>query len=88
MKLLHIDLSILGPGSVSRALSAQIVAHEQLRAPGLSVTYRDLAADPVGHLSSAHLAAFQGAAQKRLRFRPMSLQVRRRLRNFSRRTSL
>jgi FMN-dependent NADH-azoreductase len=62
MKLLHVDSSILGQGSVSRALSAQIVAHEQLRAPGLSVTYRDLAADPVGHLSGAHLAAFQGAA--------------------------
>ena len=62
MKLLHVDSSILGPGSVSRALSAQIVAHEQLRTLGISVTYRDLAADPVGHLSGAHLAAFQGAA--------------------------
>src|SRR5271157_2074047 len=61
MKLLHVDSSILGPGSVSRALSAHIVAHEQARNPDISVTYRDLGAHPVGHLSGAHLAAFQGA---------------------------
>jgi FMN-dependent NADH-azoreductase len=62
MKLLHVDSSILGAGSVSRALSAEIVAEQKRRNPGLSVTYRDLAADPVAHLSGAHLAAFQGAA--------------------------
>jgi FMN-dependent NADH-azoreductase len=61
-KLLHVDSSILGAGSVSRELSAAIVAEEQRRHPGLSVTYRDLAVTPVGHLSGAHLAAFQGAA--------------------------
>lgn len=62
MNLLHVDSSILGEGSVSRQLSADIVAAEQRRQPGLSVTYRDLAVEPVGHLSGAHLAAFQGAA--------------------------
>ena len=62
MKLLHVDSSILGPGSVSRQLSADIVAAEKQRHPGLSVTYRDLAVSPVDHLSGAHLAAFQGAA--------------------------
>ena len=62
MNLLHVDSSILGEGSVSRQLSADIVAAEQRRQPGLSVTYRDLAVAPVGHLSGAHLAAFQGAA--------------------------
>ena len=61
MKLLHVDSSILGPGSVSRTLSAEIVAHKQRAIPGLSVSYRDLAAEPVGHLSGAHLAAAQGA---------------------------
>ncbi|MGO9391951.1 FMN-dependent NADH-azoreductase [Rhodoblastus sp.] len=62
MKLLHVDSSILGAGSVSRALSTAIVASEKSRHADLSVTYRDLAAAPVDHLSGAHLAAFQGAA--------------------------
>jgi FMN-dependent NADH-azoreductase len=61
MKLLHVDSSILGPGSVSRQLSAEIVAAERKLHPGLDVIYRDLAAEPVGHLSGAHLAAAQGA---------------------------
>lgn len=62
MNLLHIDSSILGANSVSRTLSAEIVAAERARQPGLSVTRRDLGAAPFGHLSAAHLAAFQGAA--------------------------
>src|ERR1700761_2883539 len=62
MNLLHIDSSILGANSVSRTLSAEIVAAERRRHPGLNVTYRDLGADPVGHLTGAHLAAGQGAA--------------------------
>jgi FMN-dependent NADH-azoreductase len=61
MKLLHIDSSILGAGSVSRTLSSAIVAAQQAQHPGLDVSYRDLAAQPVGHLSGAHLAAGQGA---------------------------
>jgi len=61
MKLLHIDSSILGLNSVSRTLSADIVAAERLRYPDLEVTYRDLATQPVGHLSGEHLAAAQGA---------------------------
>ncbi len=62
MKLLHIDSSILGVGSVSRTLSASIVAAQQAQHPGLKVSYRDLAAQPIGHLSGAHLAAGQGVA--------------------------
>lgn len=62
MKLLHVDSSILGAGSVSRALSAEIVAVQRAHHPDLEVAYRDLAADPVGHLTGNHLAARQGAA--------------------------
>src|SRR5436190_11668155 len=61
MKLLHVDSSILGAGSVSRQLSAAIVSAERRRHPGLEVVYRDLGAAPFGHLSGAHLAAAQGA---------------------------
>ena len=61
MNLLHIDSSILGLNSVSRTLSADIVAAERRRFPDVEITYRDLATRPVGHLSASHLAAAQGA---------------------------
>ncbi|WP_423372123.1 FMN-dependent NADH-azoreductase [Burkholderia sp. LMG 32019] len=61
MKLLHIDSSILGQGSVSRELSAEVVATFRARDPGLTVTRLDLAATPIGHLTGLHLAAAQGA---------------------------
>lgn len=56
MKLLHIDSSILGQNSASRALSAAVVAARQAANPGLQVTYRDLAATPLPHLSGGSLA--------------------------------
>ncbi len=62
MKLLHLDSSILGSNSVSRALSADIVARETALHPGIEVVYRDLATDSALHLSGAHLAAWQGGA--------------------------
>jgi FMN-dependent NADH-azoreductase len=61
MNLLHIDSSILGQGSVSRELSAEVVATFRARDPGLTVTRLDLAATPIGHLTADHLAAAQGA---------------------------
>ncbi len=60
MKLLHLDASILGANSASRELSAAVVARLRREVPGLEVTYRDLAAQPLDHLSGAHLAAGQG----------------------------
>jgi len=61
MKLLHVDASILGEGSVSRQLSAAIVARLRQAHPEIAVTYYDLGAEPIGHLTGAHLAAAQGA---------------------------
>lgn len=60
MQLLHIDSSVLGTHSASRALSAEIVARQVALRPDIQVTHRDLAADAALHLSSAHLAAWQG----------------------------
>lgn len=57
MKLLHIDSSVLGPYSVSRTLSASIAKKLGEHA---SVTYRDVAANPIGHLSGLTLAAAMG----------------------------
>ena len=64
MQLLHIDSSVLGPNSASRALSAEIVARQVALHPGMKVVRRDLETDAALHLSSAHLAAWQGAAVK------------------------
>ena len=61
MKLLHLDSSILGAGSVSRTLSAEIVAAQAAMHPGIEIVYRDLATDPIGHLNGPRLAALQGA---------------------------
>lgn len=49
MKLLHIDSSALGNFSVSRQLSADIVAQLRQQIPTLEVSYRDLAAQPLSH---------------------------------------
>lgn len=62
MKLLHIDSSALGANSATRELSAAIVARWRAQVPGLSVQYRDLDADPIGHLTGAGLAGAYPAA--------------------------
>lgn len=60
MKILHLDSSITGPNSVSRVLSAEIVAAQVARNPKAEVIYHDLAMTPAMHISPAHLAAFLG----------------------------
>lgn len=57
MKLLHIDSAITGESSVSRSLTATIVAKLVAADPGAEVTTRDLAAAPLPHLD---LASFPG----------------------------
>ena len=59
MKLLHVDSSILGDHSVSRTISAAIVAQLTSRIDGLVVSYRDLASAPLSHLSGAALMGRQ-----------------------------
>jgi FMN-dependent NADH-azoreductase len=61
MKLLHIDTSILGAGSVSRELTALIV--KRLIAGGeADVAYRDLTAENVPHLTVATLPSAHPAS--------------------------
>jgi FMN-dependent NADH-azoreductase len=62
MKLLHIDSSILQGDSVSRDLTAKVVAMLRGRNPGLQIKHLDLAATPLGHLAQDHLAVQQGAS--------------------------
>lgn len=60
MKLLHIDSSVLGSNSVSRQLSADVVAAWRQTQPELEISYRDLAEAQPEHLS---LAAFGNPAE-------------------------
>ncbi|MTJ82474.1 MAG: FMN-dependent NADH-azoreductase [Telmatospirillum sp.] len=52
MSLLHLDSSPLGNESVSRQLTARIVAAARKADPGLQVVYRDLAASAPDHLTA------------------------------------
>jgi FMN-dependent NADH-azoreductase len=65
MNLLHIDSSILGDGSASRALTRGIVARLRAAQPELQVTYRDLAAEPLPHYSAASIAGSEPEMAKR-----------------------
>ncbi|WP_297843405.1 FMN-dependent NADH-azoreductase [Pseudomonas sp.] len=53
MKLLHIDSSALGEYSVSRQLSADIVAELKHQTPDVEISYLDLAAQPLAHWTPA-----------------------------------
>jgi FMN-dependent NADH-azoreductase len=61
MKLLHIDSSISGEGSVSRQLSAAIVGEFKRVTPGIEVIRRDLNAEPIPHLDSRRLPTVRPA---------------------------
>src|SRR3954467_3904806 len=51
--LLHIDSSVQGDQSVSRRLTARAAERWHATHPGGTVTYRDLAVDPIPHLDAA-----------------------------------
>src|SRR5215510_15148973 len=65
MKLLHVDSSILGANSISRTLTAALANQWRERVPDLEVVYRDLAVEPLAHLSGSLLAARAEEANKR-----------------------
>ncbi len=62
MKILHIDSSIQGSSSASRAISAAAVEALRARDPDLKVSYRDLAATPLSHLTLDVFASTEGKA--------------------------
>ena len=65
MNLLQVDSSILGQASASRELTRAIVARLKAQEPGLRLTYRDLAADPLSHYSAESLSGQDPAAAAR-----------------------
>ncbi|MDM0073578.1 NAD(P)H-dependent oxidoreductase [Variovorax sp. J2P1-59] len=52
MKLLHVDSSVLGTNSVSRQLTAEVVAEWRKGHPNTTVEYLDLAVDAPNHFSA------------------------------------
>ncbi|MGF6525251.1 FMN-dependent NADH-azoreductase [Variovorax sp. PvP013] len=61
MKLLHIDSSVLDAQSVSRQLSAEVVAEWRRVHPDIEVEYLDLAVDAPSHFDAHSLGAKTGA---------------------------
>lgn len=53
MKLLHVDSSIQGEASASRAVSAAVTRAIRDENPSIEVEYRDLAAEPLEHMTLA-----------------------------------
>ena len=53
MTILHIDSSITGENSASRAISRSILDQLRAQSPGSRVVARDLVADPLPHLTLA-----------------------------------
>jgi FMN-dependent NADH-azoreductase len=61
MKLLHIDSSVLDAQSVSRQLTAEVVAEWRRVHPDIEVEYLDLAVDAPSHFDAHSLGAKTGA---------------------------
>jgi FMN-dependent NADH-azoreductase len=62
MQILHLDSSVLGDASAPRQLSATIVEGLLQARSDARVAYRDLAADPVPHLTGPIAAGFRAPA--------------------------
>jgi FMN-dependent NADH-azoreductase len=56
MNLLHLDSSIQGDGSASRAVSAAVTDRLRAENPAIATVYRDLVAQPLPHLTLDVLA--------------------------------
>ena len=59
MTILKIDSSITGEASVSRQLTSAILDQLQAQRPGATIVTRDLAAEPIDHLTLAAFADTQ-----------------------------
>lgn len=65
MSLLHLDSSILGDVSASRALGRAVVDAWRAADPDLDVIHRDLIRDPIGHFTADDFAALTTPAEQR-----------------------
>ena len=65
MNILFLHSSILGPQSVTRTLSAALLERLQSTYPDASIAHRNLAEDPIPHISSQYLQALTDPAAPR-----------------------
>jgi FMN-dependent NADH-azoreductase len=65
MKILHLDSSVLGENSASRALTAKVAATWKSAAPGAVIRHRDLGAEAPQHLSPSYFAIGATPEEKR-----------------------
>ena len=65
MKLLQLNTSIFAEGGQSTQLAEDFIARQRAANPGLSVTVRNLATDPIPHLSAGTFQAFLASAETR-----------------------
>src|ERR1700730_5468784 len=63
--ILHIDSSPLGERSVSRKLTAKVLAELKAKHPNSKVITRDFGANPMPHLSGTVVEAFYTTPDKR-----------------------
>ncbi|KVA29912.1 FMN-dependent NADH-azoreductase [Burkholderia cepacia] len=59
MNILHLDSSMLGNSSITRELSAAVVAGLRAQHPSAHVAYRDLVQDEIRHLTGPIAAGFR-----------------------------
>ncbi|TFW18846.1 FMN-dependent NADH-azoreductase [Duganella callida] len=64
-KVLHIDSSVRSSGSLSRQLGGEYIAKLKARDPSTTVVTRDLAANPVPHLTETMMGAYFTPAEQR-----------------------
>jgi FMN-dependent NADH-azoreductase len=57
MNILHLDSSILGGNSITRSLGRRLADRLAAELPNAQLSYRDLAANPIPHLTGEFLAA-------------------------------
>ena len=65
MKILHLDSSVLGENSASKALSAKVAAAWKTAVPGAVVRHRDLGTEAPQHLSPGYFAIGATPEEKR-----------------------
>jgi FMN-dependent NADH-azoreductase len=74
-KVLHINSSVRSTGSVSRQLSSEFIAKWQTAHPAGTVVERDLAANPVPHLTEQMMGAFFTPAEQRSAEQAQTVQL-------------
>src|SRR5690349_25077754 len=75
MKILHLDSSVLGNNSASRALTRKVAEAWRRAEPGAATRYRDLGSEAPQHLSPDYFAISATPEEKRSPTQATELKV-------------